>query len=115
MPPGAIPPLIMKYSATSVPIMMLAMESDTLSEQQLFDYGVNFIRSEIATIPGAQSGYVGLGSVEARLGNTRRAQEVTEQFAAIPDRQRVRDPWWSYRTTRVPVGDLTSPRKAVRQ
>jgi CzcA family heavy metal efflux pump len=54
MPPGAIPPLIMRYSATSVPIMMLAVESDSLSEQQLFDYGVNFIRAEIATIPGAQ-------------------------------------------------------------
>ncbi|CAN5434124.1 efflux RND transporter permease subunit [soil metagenome] len=54
MPPGAVPPLILRYSATSVPIMMLALETDTLSEQQLFDYGVNFIRSEIATIPGAQ-------------------------------------------------------------
>jgi multidrug efflux pump subunit AcrB len=57
MPPGAVPPLIMQYSATSVPIMQLAFESDTLSEQQLFDYGVNFIRSEIATIPGAQIPY----------------------------------------------------------
>ncbi|MFT3694921.1 MAG: efflux RND transporter permease subunit [Kofleriaceae bacterium] len=57
MPPGAVPPLIMKYSATSVPIMMLAMETDSLSEQQLFDYGVNFIRNELATIPGAQIPY----------------------------------------------------------
>jgi multidrug efflux pump subunit AcrB len=54
MPPGAVPPLIMRYSATSVPIMMLALESDALSEQQLFDYGVNFVRAEIARIPGAQ-------------------------------------------------------------
>ena len=57
MPPGTIPPLIMKYSATSVPIMMIALESDTLSEQQLFDYGINFVRAEIATIPGAQIPY----------------------------------------------------------
>ncbi len=57
MPPGAVPPLIMRYSATSVPIMMLAMESDSLSEQQMFDYGVNFVRNEIATIPGAQIPY----------------------------------------------------------
>jgi len=57
MPPGAIPPLILRYSATSVPIMMLALETDTLSEQQLFDYGINFIRAEIATIPGAQIPY----------------------------------------------------------
>ncbi|HWU87490.1 MAG TPA: efflux RND transporter permease subunit [Kofleriaceae bacterium] len=54
MPPGAIPPVIMRYSATSVPIMQLAIESDSLSEQQLFDYGVNFIRSELVTIPGVQ-------------------------------------------------------------
>lgn len=57
MPPGAIPPLILKYSATSVPILMLALETDTLSEQQLFDYGINFIRAEIATIPGTQIPY----------------------------------------------------------
>jgi multidrug efflux pump subunit AcrB len=57
MPPGAVPPLIMRYSATSVPIMMLAMETDTLSEKELFDYGVNFIRAEIAVIPGAQIPY----------------------------------------------------------
>ena len=54
MPPGTVPPLIMQYSATSVPIMQVALESATLSEQQLFDYGVNYIRSEISTIPGAQ-------------------------------------------------------------
>src|SRR5215510_1261724 len=47
MPPGAIPPLIMQYSATSVPIMQLALQSDTLSEQQLFDYSINFVRQEI--------------------------------------------------------------------
>jgi multidrug efflux pump subunit AcrB len=57
MPPGTIPPLIMRYSATSVPIMQVAMESDSLSEQQLFDYGINFIRAEIALIPGVQIPY----------------------------------------------------------
>ena len=57
MPPGTVPPLIMQYSATAVPIMQIAMESDTLSEQQLFDYGINYVRSEIATIPGAQIPY----------------------------------------------------------
>lgn len=54
MPAGTIPPLIMQYSATSVPIMQIAIESDQLSEQQLFDYGINYIRAEMATIPGAQ-------------------------------------------------------------
>jgi multidrug efflux pump subunit AcrB len=57
MPPGATPPLIIPYSATSVPIMQIAMESDQLSEQQLFDYCINFVRAEIATIPGVQIPY----------------------------------------------------------
>ncbi len=54
MPPGTVPPLIMQYSATSVPIMQIAIQSESLSEQQMFDYGVNFIRSDLATIPGVQ-------------------------------------------------------------
>lgn len=54
MPPGATPPLIIRYSASNVPIVQLALGSDTLSEQQLFDTGVNFIRADIVTVPGAQ-------------------------------------------------------------
>lgn len=54
MPPGATPPLIIRYSASNVPIMQAALESDTLSEQQLFDYGTNFIRADLATIQGTQ-------------------------------------------------------------
>jgi multidrug efflux pump subunit AcrB len=57
MPPGAVPPFMIQYSATNVPIMMLALESDTLSEQQLFDYGINYVRKEIATIKGTQLPY----------------------------------------------------------
>jgi multidrug efflux pump subunit AcrB len=53
-PPGTTPPFIIRYSASNVPILQLALESDSLSEQQLFDYGTNFIRSDIATIQGAQ-------------------------------------------------------------
>ncbi len=54
MPPGATPPLVIRYSASNVPILQVALESDSLSEQQLFDYGVNFIRADIATVQGAQ-------------------------------------------------------------
>jgi len=57
MPPGTTAPFIIPYNATNVPIMQLALESDTLSEQQLFDYGVNFIRSELVTVPGVQIPY----------------------------------------------------------
>jgi len=54
MPPGATPPFIIRYSASNVPIMQAALESDSLGEQQLFDYGTNFVRSDFATIQGAQ-------------------------------------------------------------
>jgi multidrug efflux pump subunit AcrB len=54
MPPGATPPLIIRYSASNVPILQLALGSETLSEQQLFDMGVNYVRADIVTVPGAQ-------------------------------------------------------------
>ncbi|MGK3991002.1 efflux RND transporter permease subunit [Sorangium sp. So ce136] len=57
MPTGISPPLIIRYSASSVPILQAALESESLSEQQLFDYAVNFIRADIATIRGTQIPY----------------------------------------------------------
>jgi multidrug efflux pump subunit AcrB len=54
MPTGTTPPLVIRYSASNVPILQLALGSDSLSEQQLFDLGVNFIRADIATVQGAQ-------------------------------------------------------------
>src|SRR4051794_13481789 len=53
LPPGIFPPTIIKYDATSVPILQLGMGSKTLSEQQIFDLGQNFIRNQLATIQGA--------------------------------------------------------------
>ncbi|MEI9938968.1 MAG: efflux RND transporter permease subunit [Pseudomonadota bacterium] len=53
LPPGASSPLILRYSASNAPVMQLAIESEQLSEQQLFDYGVNFVRAGIATVQGA--------------------------------------------------------------
>src|ERR1039458_7519369 len=52
-PVGTTPPSIIKYDASSVPILQLALRSDTLSEQDLFDLGQNFIRTQLATIQGA--------------------------------------------------------------
>ncbi|HEX6241612.1 MAG TPA: efflux RND transporter permease subunit, partial [Polyangiales bacterium] len=54
MPPGATPPLIIRYSASNVPIVQLALASPSLSEQELFDLGTNFIRADLATVRGAQ-------------------------------------------------------------
>ena len=54
LPPGITPPFVLQYSATNVPILQLALQSPTLSEQQLYDYGLNFIRTQLATVQGAQ-------------------------------------------------------------
>ena len=53
LPPGTTPPLIVLYSASTVPVIQIGLTSDTLSEQQVFDFGNNFIRTQIATVPGA--------------------------------------------------------------
>jgi CzcA family heavy metal efflux pump len=53
LPPGTTPPLVIIYSASTVPVIQIGLTSDTLSEQQLFDYGNNFIRTQLATVPGA--------------------------------------------------------------
>jgi multidrug efflux pump subunit AcrB len=54
MPPGIDPPYIVQYSATSVPIVQIAVSSDTLSEQQIFDYAANFIIQRLGTVQGAR-------------------------------------------------------------
>ena len=52
MPPGIFPPNVIKYDASSVPVLQLGLGSKTLSEQELYDYGANFIRTQLATIQG---------------------------------------------------------------
>jgi multidrug efflux pump subunit AcrB len=52
-PPGATPPLIVQYSASSVPILQLAVSSPSLSEAELFDESLNFIRRPLAEVKGA--------------------------------------------------------------
>jgi multidrug efflux pump subunit AcrB len=57
MPPGTAPPFIVTYSASTVPILQLAVSSNTLSESELNDYAQNFIRPDFVTIPGAELPY----------------------------------------------------------
>ena len=52
MPPGSQSPYMLVYSASSVPILQLALSGQGLSEQQLFDYAANFIRTQLATVQG---------------------------------------------------------------
>jgi multidrug efflux pump subunit AcrB len=53
LPPGTTPPLIIQYSASSVPILRIGLAGRQLSEQQLFDLGANFIRVQLADVEGA--------------------------------------------------------------
>jgi multidrug efflux pump subunit AcrB len=53
MPPGATSPFILSYNASSVPVIQLGLSGRGMSEQQLYDIGTNFLRTEIATLQGA--------------------------------------------------------------
>src|ERR1035438_4628710 len=57
MPPGATPPFIVVYNASSVPIVQLALSGKGLSEHQLFDFAINSIRTGLATVQGASIPY----------------------------------------------------------
>ncbi|MGA8674147.1 MAG: efflux RND transporter permease subunit, partial [Candidatus Acidiferrales bacterium] len=57
LPPGTTPPLVIQYNASSVPIIQLALSGQGLSEQQLGDLGLNFIRTGLVTVPGAAIPY----------------------------------------------------------
>src|SRR5271170_6352859 len=52
LPPGTTPPLVIQYNASSVPILQLALSGQGLSEQQLGDLGLNFLRTGLVTVPG---------------------------------------------------------------
>jgi multidrug efflux pump subunit AcrB len=53
LPQGTTPPLVISYTALSVPILQLGLSSKTLREQEIFDIGNNFIRTQLATVQGA--------------------------------------------------------------
>jgi multidrug efflux pump subunit AcrB len=53
LPPGITPPLVIKYSASSIPVVQLALSSPTLPEQTVFDNAINVLRPQLITIPGA--------------------------------------------------------------
>src|SRR6202045_2130115 len=53
LPPGTTAPLVAIYSASTVPVIQISLTSDSLSEQAIFDFGNNFIRTQLATVQGA--------------------------------------------------------------
>jgi len=54
LPPGTTPPFILQFSASNVPILQALLSSDKLSESDLYDLGLNFVRTQLATVQGAQ-------------------------------------------------------------
>ena len=57
LPPGITPPLIIKYSASSIPVIQLGLSSPTMTEQALGDTAINFLRPQLITVPGAAIPY----------------------------------------------------------
>src|SRR5437588_1483869 len=53
LPPGILPPLVIRYNATDVPVVQLSLGSTTLSQQEISDLGNNFIRTQLVTVQGA--------------------------------------------------------------
>src|ERR1700677_1143538 len=52
MPPGIQPPYVVQFNASSVPVLQLSLSSDSLNEQQLYDYGLYRVRQQLAPVPG---------------------------------------------------------------
>jgi multidrug efflux pump subunit AcrB len=75
LPRGTVPPQIISYDAANVPVAQLNLFSDTLTEPQLFDYGLNFVRIQLFTIPGFSS--------PAPLGGVQRAVMVNIDPATL--------------------------------
>ena len=66
LPPGTLPPLIINFSASSVPVLQLGLSGKGLSEQQLNDLGQNFLRPQLVTVPGAVIPYL-YGGVQRQV------------------------------------------------
>jgi multidrug efflux pump subunit AcrB len=52
MPPGVQPPIVVQFNASSVPVLQISLTSETLNEQQLYDYGLYRLRQQLAPVPG---------------------------------------------------------------
>ncbi len=57
LPAGSLPPLIVDYSASTVPVLQLGLSGDNLTEAQLNDIALNFLRTQLVTVPGASVPY----------------------------------------------------------
>ncbi len=82
MPAGINPPLVINYNATTVPILQVGLSGEGLSEQQLNDLGLNFIRTRLITVPGAAVPYPYGGKQRQVMVNLNPAQLQAKGLAA---------------------------------
>src|SRR6202163_3094232 len=75
MPPGITPPLVLNYSASTVPILQLALLGKGMSEQALSDLGTHMIRTQLITVPGA--------SLSLQFGRNSYGVKIAEKHAAL--------------------------------
>src|SRR6187399_395046 len=52
MPPGIQPPIVVRYNASSVPILQVSLSSDTMSEEEVYDYALYILRTQLSTVQG---------------------------------------------------------------
>src|SRR5437764_585649 len=80
MPPGITPPYIVRYSATSVPIVQIAVSSDTLTEQQILDYCQNFVIQQLGTVQRVRAA---LPAIEAQLPPELKLEPLFDQSVFV--------------------------------
>src|SRR5260221_1080265 len=85
LPPGILPPLIINYSASSVPILQLGLSGNGLSEQQLNDLGQNFLRPQLVTVPGAVVPFLYGGKQSRNLIGFKTGVVLTRKLSAQHD------------------------------
>jgi multidrug efflux pump subunit AcrB len=83
MPPGMFPANILKYDAASVPILQLGLVSKTLREQEIFDLGNNFIRTQLGTVQGASVSYPFGGKQRAVMVDLNPEELYAKQLSPI--------------------------------
>ena len=74
MPPGIQPPIIVQFNASSVPVLQLSLTSDSLNEQQLYDYGIYRLRQQLAPVPRRDLSDAGRRQIPADHGRSRSGQ-----------------------------------------
>src|SRR5438105_5894739 len=83
MPPGMFPANVLKYDAASVPILQLGLSSKTLREQEMFDLGQNFIRTQLGTVQGASVSYPFGGKTRAVMVDLNQDELYAKQLSPI--------------------------------